>query len=328
MAKRSKDTDYLAVSAEIRAMEQICLTREKLEQAASVPAVEEALKIVQESGYPMLTSTEASAIDEAIQEKRRWMERQLDFSDEEIMEVFCCPHDYHNLKSLLKARFTGVDSSHLLVNLGRMHSEEMKRAIEENAWDRFPGMMGEMAAAAKALLETTRDGQLMDVFLDRACFAEQLNAAGERDSAFLTGFLRRSIDSVNLRALVRTLRMGKTAEFLRQVLIPGGEIGEEALLTVSANHGALLVELYSTTVFAEAAKKADLTGTEPLTDFERLCDDAVAAYLEQAERIPFGEETVIAYLAKKEWEFTNLRILLLGRRMGLPADEIKKRLRA
>ena len=64
------------------------------------------------------------------------------------------------------------------------------------------------------------------------------------------------------------------------------------------------------------------------SDFERLCDDAVTAYLDRAERIPFGEEVVIAYFAAKETEFTNLRIALLGRSMGLPADVITKRLRA
>ena len=64
-----------------------------------------------------------------------------------------------------------------------------------------------------------------------------------------------------------------------------------------------------------------------LTEFEKRCDNAVSAYLSSARFIPFGEEPVLAYLATRETEFTNLRILLLGRSMGLEGSVIRSRLR-
>ena len=44
-------------------------------------------------------------------------------------------------------------------------------------------------------------------------------------SAFLRGYVASQIDAANLRALIRTLRMGKNADFLAGVLFDGGEIG-------------------------------------------------------------------------------------------------------
>ena len=46
-----------------------------------------------------------------------------------------------------------------------------------------------------------------------------------------------------------------------------------------------------------------------------------------AERVPFGEETVIAYLYAKEAEFTAIRTIFASRRAGLDGPAIRERLR-
>ena len=87
--------------------------------------------------------------------------------------------------------------------------------------------------------------------------------------------------------------------------------------------------MYEPTGFAGAAAAgAEALSGGPLTEFEKLCDDAVSAYLSQAQLVPFGEAPLVGYLAARETEFTNLRILLMGRGMGLSPDVIRSRLRA
>ena len=89
------------------------------------------------------------------------------------------------------------------------------------------------------------------------------------------------------------------------------------------------MELYGPTRLRAAAESGEeaLKGGA-LTDFEKRCDDAVGDYLAGAQFVPFGEAPLLGYLAARETEYTNLRILLLGRSMGLPADVIRSRLRA
>ena len=65
----------------------------------------------------------------------------------------------------------------------------------------------------------------------------------------------------------------------------------------------------------------------PLTAFERECDNAVTRYVSDAKRVPFGEETVIAYLYAKEAELTAIRTILASRRAGLDGAAIRERLR-
>ncbi len=64
-----------------------------------------------------------------------------------------------------------------------------------------------------------------------------------------------------------------------------------------------------------------------LTAFEKLCDDAVERYLAGAKYVPFGEAPLVGYLAARETEYTNLRILFIGRQLGLSAETIRERLR-
>ena len=61
--------------------------------------------------------------------------------------------------------------------------------------------------------------------------------------------------------------------------------------------------------------------------FEKLCDNAVIHYIQDARFVSFGEAPVIAYLAAKEAEIVAIRIIMTGRLAGLPTDVIRERLR-
>ena len=51
-------------------------------------------------------------------------------------------------------------------------------------------------------------------------------------------------------------------------------------------------------------------------------------YLAGAQSVPFGEAPLVSYLAARETEYTNLRILLMGRAAGIDPAVIRTRLRA
>ena len=131
-----------------------------------------------------------------------------------------------------------------------------------------------------------------------------------------------------LSAGIGALSAGKDADFLRGVLVEGGELSTDAVVAVAADRGRGLAELYAPTALGKAAEAgAEALRGGPLTEFEKLCDEAVDGYLAGAQLIPFGEAPLAAYLAARDTEITNLRILLLGRRAGLAPEVIRSRLR-
>ena len=52
MANKIKDTDYLAISARVRAMETTLLTAERMERLLEARSDEEVSKLLQDCGYP------------------------------------------------------------------------------------------------------------------------------------------------------------------------------------------------------------------------------------------------------------------------------------
>ena len=118
------------------------------------------------------------------------------------------------------------------------------------------------------------------------------------------------------------------SDFLLQVLLPGGNVSEK---TLSAAPGGRIWAACSRPVplakAAELGAKAARPAGGPLTAFERECDNAVTRYVSDAKRVPFGEETVIAYLYAREAELTAIRTILASRRAGLDGAAIRERLR-
>lgn len=331
MAKKIKDTDYLVISARVKAMETGLLTRERMEQILEAKTDEEAAKILQECGYPELDAADPEAMDAALSAAREaTLSDVMDGAPEpRYIELFKLKYDYHNVKALLKAEAMGTSADRMLMDMGRVSTAVLKEAVRSGELDSLPPMLASAVAEAREILDTTRDPQLSDIALDRWTYADMEALAEEVNSDFLRGYVAVQIDAANLRALVRTVRMGKSPEFLRGVLMEGGEVAADAILTLSANRGSGMNEVYGPTRFAAAAEAgAEALRGGPLTEFEKLCDDAVGDYLASAQYVPFGEAPLVGYLAARETEYTNLRILLMGRGAGLPADVIRSRLRA
>ena len=243
------------------------------------------------------------------------------------IDIFKLKYDYHNAKAILKAAAVGTSPERMLMDMGRVPAVELKTAVESGELDGLPGDLPEAVAEAKSVLDTTRDPQLSDIVLDRWMYRDMAQVAEVTGSEFLRGYVAAQIDAANLRALIRTLRMGKNGDFLTGVLFEGGEIEPAAVLAL-ANDRSGLAEVYGATRFAQAAEagEAALKGGS-LTEFEKRCDDAVSDYLAGAQMIPFGEAPMLAYLAARETEYTNIRILLMGRAAGLSPEVIRSRLR-
>ena len=320
-----KDTDYLSVSARIRAMENRLLTRERMDRMIEARDNSEAMKVLTECGYPDGGGSLDAVLAQARADTFRDMENAS--PDRRLTEIFQLKYYYHNAKVLIKAKAVGADPERLLLPGGRYDPQQLldgwRREELRGCSERFQQAMKQ----AQAVLADTRDPQQADLILDKACYGEMGVLADELDSDFLRGYVRLSVDVANLRAAVRVYRMGKEGDFLRQVLLEGGSVSPQS---IAAARGDALGEVFRTGPLAQAAEMgAKLTqpGSGALTGFEKACDDALTAYLSAARRIPFGEQTVIGYLYAKEAELTAIRTIFAGRAAGLDGDTIRARLR-
>jgi V/A-type H+-transporting ATPase subunit C len=304
------------------------INADRMDQMVSAASDEEAMKIAQECGYSEVESVNVDTVNEVLSKERDKLFQDLSsVPNPEIMDLFKIKYDYHNAKVLLKSEVMGVEPDRLMVDLGRVPVKTMENAVRTSDFKGMPSLLQDSIVEARDVLGTTQDPQLSDFVLDRAYFQDMYQVAQKVNSEFMKGYVRITIDVANLRSIVRSLRMKKGTEFLSGVLFEGGEVSTKRILGAVAA-GTSLEEIYSGEAMKAAASAGNVAvNGGSLTKFEKLCDDAVTAYLKKSKHVSFSEAPVVAYLAAKDTEMTAVRIIMTGRLAGLPADVIRERLR-
>lgn len=241
--------------------------------------------------------------------------------DPAVLDLFRMKYGYHNAKVIVKSK-GDLEKNRILLSDSARFSEAALMDVYRSAEGDGELPHGYAAAIreAKNALARTGNPQLADFILDRTYFAEMLNEAAKSRKTYITDYVRMQIDQANLRSVIRTLGMPRREELLKDALIEGGTIGTEELLLASRSRETLAA-LYATTEFAKAAATADLSL------FEKEADNAMRNYVLRVNYVPFGPEVIIEYLSALEYEITTLRIVLIGKLMGIPEAKLRERLR-
>ena len=311
LSKKVKETDFLSISARVRVMETRLLTAERMERMIDAKDAAEAAKVLGECGYPDLAEPTPSALEDLLADAQGALFEDLGKAVDApaLLDVFRCKYDYHNAKTLVKAQALGIDQNRLLLRGGRYDPEALAEDFRREDLRAYTPAFQEAVARARELLGSSGDPQQADFILDRAYFQELSHLAGQSGSKFLEGYVAMLIDAANLRAAVRAARLAKAGEFLRAVLVPGGSVSPEAIARAKGDELGKVFKNTGLASAAEAGAAVAVPNGRPLTEFERMCDDAVMAYLAKARMIPFGEQPVIAYLYAREAEATAIRTI-------------------
>ena len=317
---------YLCLSAMLRARETRMLAADRAARMLEASGFEESAKLLVDCGYEDLGGMNAAGIDAALSERRAAIFSELEnlVPDKALVELFRLKYDYHNAKAVLKGEAMGVDPLRLMSGSGRIAPEKLKAAYDEERVSDLPPVLGAAMVEAGSTLARTANPQLADFELDRACFDEMKAIAAELDNPFISGYVKLLVDAANLKSAVRTARMHKSADFLSTVLIKGGADIDR----IAAADGDGLAAIFAHTPLEKAAAAgAEAIAGGSMTEFERLCDNAINDYLRSAKLVSYGPEVVAAYIAAVENEITAVRMILTGSLAHVDAETIKERLR-
>ena len=327
--KQIKDIDYIFLSTRIKAMERGLLSRERIERMLDAPTTEEAAKVLTECGYSEMSEITGSELERVLAEQQKKVMADLSSGapDKNIVEIFKLRYDYHNAKVLVKAGALGIEQDHLLQGGGRYDAETLATDFRREDMSGYTDFFRRGIARAREILGSTGDPQQADFILDRAYFEEMSAMAANTDSKFLRDYVALSIDVANLRSCVRASRLDKGTDFLNQVLVGGGSVSVRSLSTARGDELGSLFRLGSLSEAAAEGAAKSAPGSGSLTDFERLCDNALMDFLSDGRRVPFGVEPIVGYLFAREAETTAIRTIISGRMAGLDGNTIRQRLR-
>ena len=320
-AKKLKATDYITLSAMLRAREAKLLTRDQLERMLAENSFPEVCRIATDAGYSDMSELDAGGINAALgQRYSAELEdvREL-LPDRTLLRFLCLQYDCHNAKVLVKS---GGDAENALYSPSGCYSVEELKEVYDSEGDNgaLPEPFAEALRAAKVALARTGNPQLSDYLLDKAYFDSMRSEAEGTGRKYYIDYVRNRIDKVNLRSLLRTLDMNRRGDLLQNALIEGGTVELDQISDPALTREDV-ARLYSVTIFDRAAEEAGMTG------FEKAADNAELDYISSGSLIPFGPEVVLEYFTALENEIMSLRIILTGKRMGIGADALRERLR-
>ena len=327
-----QDTDYAYAVARIRAIEKKLLDKNNFERMAEAKSPEDALKIVFDAGYGAVGADMSNPLEyeNLLKDEQRKAYALLRETSPNpaIFDIFFLRDDYHNIKVIIKGEFSDGYDDGILSGSGTIPANKIKLMLRERSFADMPPEMRRAVEECLDVFNRTGDPQMIDFILDKACFAQMKELASKTGNAFLIGLTVILIDIANIKSFLRVKRLGRAWDLLGKAFIPGGmldkKLFEECLNEPIENfEAALNLKPYSTlAVGIDTFKNAG-----SFSKFEQLADNHILSYARKALYKPMGPEPLIGYLIGKENEIKNIRIIMVGKINGIPADAIKDRLR-
>ena len=325
--------DYLFGSANIRTLENAIIGRERIERLLNTKTVDEAWELLagwgvnivrnSESGKPMREETLLGILKGAYN-------RLVELApDSDALRLWLYPYDCNNLKAAQKAFIRGIDPSSMLFDFGVLPASAIVKMVETGNYEGLPANLQASSQNAMDEYAKTKNPQVIDLILDKACWSDMLAAAKRSGEAFVVRLVETKIDLLNVMIALRILRMksGEVGKVLfADAFLAGGKLTRESLADcLVSGEDALLALLRNSDYlrFAVNLAKSDAA----LSTAEKLADNHWMSLILENRFVPDGLEVMIGFLAAHEYEVKNLRILLSGKEAGIPTATIRERIR-
>lgn len=314
-----KDTDFMYASARVSVFETRLLTREKYMQLIDAASEKDAVSLLGDACTPVYTdgafdieATLEGLVDTAFSEVAK------SIPDAKLFDFMRYEFDANNLKAAIKAKVGGMEADGMLFACGTVAPTAAVEAVESGNFAAFPKHMAAAAPKAIEAYAATRDPQRIDLTIDRAAFADMLDAAAADKT--LTDAVKLRIDAINVQSAVRMLDAGKAAG-LSAVLLEGGNLPVKTFMV--ADRAALAAALDEKDAkVAVLLADADASLAEIGRATEKLLGEKTGAQF-----VPFGLTKIYAYLSAVLAEAKNLRIIFALRAAHAGRDTILQNIR-
>ena len=307
-----KETEYTTAVARIRMNENRLLTPEQIRQLAATESVEQARRLLDEWH-----------LDEQDETQQTWALIREIAPDVSEFDFLLVRHDFHNLKTILKALFGEKDPSPMLLHPSVVPVQELEQAVRQKRYTALPEYMRRPAQRAYALLAETGDGQLSDALLDRAMIETVERLSARNANRFISGLGSLLAAIYNMRVAVRCVRLKKPAAFIEEALAVCSTLRKSSLAAAAVESEEALADYLAATPYDDAARAL----RHSVAAFERWCDQKLIDYCDSAKYVSFGPAPLAAYILRRQAQSQTVRIILSCKRAGFSPEQTLERIR-
>ena len=273
-------------------LETRLLDKAKVERMIEASSASEVLRILNETEYSNVSAgiKRAEDYEEILTaELKRVYDLVYEISPiKEVVKIMNLKYDYHNAKVLLKEKVLGKDLSSMLIKLGNIDLQEIKRKIDSDNLKSLNGTLGKGIQEAMKSFEKTKDPQKLRIKKQnkgRDFVGEVIFEGGDIDSSKLISLINESPENI----------MSKLQSTIYSDLIKEGFEGYIA--------------------------------TESASLLEKLSDNYIMDLMKNSKLVTFGPERLLSYIYAKETEIKVIRIIMVGKLNNIAEEVIRERLR-
>lgn len=302
-----KDVEYVYAVSYIKTLENKMLTHSDMQTLIASSGIDEAKRFLRERMWV------GESAEELLKNELEnvWKKAYEVCPKEAPVGLLLYENDFHNLKTVLKASVAGEKWGNMILSPYITPPDDIEKAIKTKNFDELPEHIKDAAREAYGLLTSTMDGQLAEIFLDKAEHLAVLEGAKRTKSEFLIGWAELLIKLTDFKTAWRCAILNKPRDFVKNALINPRE-------QLIAPIGAVIEEIKKAYPEAE---------TESVGAFEKWCDNKKLAYAKRAKSDSFGFAPIMAFLIGKSFEVKAVRIILAAKENGWGEEVIRERLR-
>lgn len=330
MAKSINTNEYMYACARIAALEGSIVGEDIIEQLLYAPSISDMILILRNSDMGKYIK-DGMTVDEALSKMTDDMYSELEDTvpDISLLNVFRCKYDCNNIKAAIKCEGRFADIDDMLYSCSVLSKEELYKAIKENDFSALPKNMARAAKEASEEFKASKDPQIVDILLDKACYLDMLELS--KSDEMIYSWVRLKIDITNLLITMRIIRMNAESNdlsLLDNALLDGGSIPQSTFTEGYLSGTEKLFSLLEYSDLSELIGRIKRSGaTVSLSVAEREADNYFMELIKEAKLVSFGAASVAAYITANEYAIRNIRIVFAGKNADLPAELIKERLR-
>lgn len=316
-------------SARAKAKENNLFTEEKLHRMMEAKTLEDAVRVLAEANYGGGMNVTSENFYDVLTEEEKLATAFLKESAPKAMgiECFFMRNDYHNLKVLTKAKYSGIDEyEQMLLPDGNVTFTELKDKFENGKIKFFNAFMGEALASIEKAFETDAlSPRKIDTEIDKAMFRE-INAtlSGKDADKYVKEYFSTLADTTNIGSMFRTITLGGDFRFFEENFVCGGEIDTDAFLACGIDMAKFrkFVDGTKYRKMFESVDGADLSG------FETAKDEYLLRIFSANKGDMFSVAPVVGYYLGKLNEIKVIKVVLVCLKNQVKYEEMKKRVRA
>lgn len=317
------DKEYVYAVARIRGAETKLLTRQTMDQLIGAGSAEDVKRLLEERGFGSASGNETAEDMLKAEREKLWALIDELVPEKSIFDVFRLPNDYSNLKAAIKESVMDYDYPGIYIEEATIDPELIRTAVKERRYGDLPQEMAETAQEAHDVFLRTKDGQLCDIIVDRACLLAVREAGRASGNEFIDMYAELTVAAADIKIAVRAALTGKDAEFLKRALCPCDTLEAGRLAQAAQSGRDAICSYLMTTDYADAV--TDLKKSPAA--FERWCDNLIIRRMQPQLYNSFGLGPIAAYILAKENEIKSVRIIFSGKENGFADDMIRERVR-